>query len=186
VAIGDTWQNPAIRRCGSKRVFPTLAAAESRARRASLRAKRLLLAYLCPDCVFFHLGHAELVAELIPQQASIPHPVKLCAYCNLRHVSDSKVQEEKADLARYCSRSANAWLLCYNAALPDSKTHIEVLMPELLRLTELLIRAPGTSFILARLQTSNTASAFTCEGPRKGENDRREQLRTSTTGRTMP
>jgi len=49
--------------------------------------------------VFFHLDYAELIR----QQASIPHPVKLCAYCNLRHVSESKVQEGKADPALYCS-----------------------------------------------------------------------------------
>jgi hypothetical protein len=121
VAIGDTWQNPAIRRCGSKRVFPSLAAAESRARRASLRAKRLLLAYPCPDCGFFHLGYADLVAELIPRQAPIPHPVELCAYCNLRHVSESKVQEEKADPARYCSEDCQ----CLAALLQRSHDRLK-------------------------------------------------------------
>jgi hypothetical protein len=96
-----------------------MAAAESSARRASLKAKRLLLAYLCPDCEFFHIGPARSVLRLV----RIPDPIRLCTYCRLRPVSKSETQKGEAAQFYYCSKSCQrvaALLLSIRARLKNS------------------------------------------------------------------
>jgi hypothetical protein len=55
-----TWQNPAhLHRCQGKRRYSSMHKAEIEADRASDRAGELIIAYRCPDCRKFHVGHAD-------------------------------------------------------------------------------------------------------------------------------
>ena len=55
------------RRCEGKAAYPSMRKAEFRAERVSIREGELIIAYDCPDCGRFHIGHADLSQKLARQ-----------------------------------------------------------------------------------------------------------------------
>lgn len=72
------WTNPLTRlRCGSKAPYRSMRAAEAKAERASMRAGELIIAYECPDCGRFHIGHADL-SQRLAHKVRVPR----CRVCD--------------------------------------------------------------------------------------------------------
>jgi predicted RNA-binding Zn-ribbon protein involved in translation (DUF1610 family) len=59
MGIRGQWKNPATRRCDPKVAYPRNSTAERMAQRASRKTGQLIIAYECPDCGQFHIGHAD-------------------------------------------------------------------------------------------------------------------------------
>jgi predicted RNA-binding Zn-ribbon protein involved in translation (DUF1610 family) len=75
--ISGTWSNPAARRCDSKHAYFKMSPAESNANRATKRTGELIVAYECPDCGRFHIGHADL-AERLAREVHVDFPCLQC------------------------------------------------------------------------------------------------------------
>src|ERR1700744_6386301 len=58
VPIDGEWHNPGISRCYGKVRFKRIETATEVAARMSLKTGEVLIAYQCPDCLRFHVGHA--------------------------------------------------------------------------------------------------------------------------------
>ena len=98
--IWGEWQNPALRRCDSKRAYRSLKLAAAQAEQASNRTGELIIAYTCFDCGAFHIGHADLSQQLA-------HDVLLepgCRRCG-QTIPEARKRQARAYSAQaiYCS-----------------------------------------------------------------------------------
>jgi hypothetical protein len=76
---GGTWRNPvALRRCKEKRPYRSLSEAEVFASRASARSGALIIAYECPDCGRFHIGHADRAQLIVRGERCAPSCKQCC------------------------------------------------------------------------------------------------------------
>jgi predicted RNA-binding Zn-ribbon protein involved in translation (DUF1610 family) len=66
--IYGEWTPPSEKRCDRKRFYYTMHKASEVAARQSLQTGHLLIAYECPDCGAFHVGHADRSQQIIRQQ----------------------------------------------------------------------------------------------------------------------
>ncbi len=83
------WTNPLTqRRCSGKQRYPDISTAEVRAEQASRKAGELIVAYECPDCSRFHIGHGDLSQRLARQPRS-----RVCVICS------GVVTDERAEQA---------------------------------------------------------------------------------------
>lgn len=69
--IYGEWHNPGIRRCYGKVRFKRIETATDVAARMSLKTGEVLIAHQCPDCLRFHVGHADPTQLLIRDLPSI-------------------------------------------------------------------------------------------------------------------
>lgn len=69
--IYGEWNNPGIRRCYGKVQFRGAERATEVAARMSLKTGEVLVAYQCPDCLRFHVGHADHTQLLVRDLPSI-------------------------------------------------------------------------------------------------------------------
>ncbi len=75
---GSEWKNPAhLRRCHGKRGYSSMRKAEVQAKRASAKSGDLIIAYTCIDCVYFHIGHADLSQQIVRR----PLAERPCQHC---------------------------------------------------------------------------------------------------------
>lgn len=83
VPINGTWTNPAKRRCDSKVPYRYIASAEKVARKASMRVGELIIAYECPDCGAFHIGHADQSQIIVRREPDVRRFVlpTTCPHC---------------------------------------------------------------------------------------------------------
>lgn len=75
--ISGTWSNPAARRCDPKQVYIRIKAAELAAKKASEETGDLIIAYQCPDCGRFHIGHADS-SQRLARKAHMDRPCQQC------------------------------------------------------------------------------------------------------------
>ncbi len=76
-SITGTWENPAASRCDPKRAYTKASSATIAAEKASKRTGELIIAYQCPDCGSYHIGHADL-AQRLAREVHVDLP---CQYC---------------------------------------------------------------------------------------------------------
>jgi hypothetical protein len=115
--IRGKWRNPALVRCMYKKTYSSGWEATISARRASKRAGKLIISYVCPDCGGWHIGRADKDQIIVRQR---PAPLKdsdapktatssalplICPRCS------SAIPEERRSAAEqtgtptvYCSR----------------------------------------------------------------------------------
>lgn len=122
--INGAWFNPGIVRCYRKKRYPSWDLAEIAADKASQRTGELIIAYECPDCHKFHIGHADKSQLIIrqptePRKAVPTDPAVLptaCIRCG-NSISEErrKAAEQSRTVSFYCSRkcqqkaSQKAW-----------------------------------------------------------------------------
>ncbi len=78
--IYGEWTPPSEKRCDRKRFYYTMRKASDVAARQSLQTGHLLIAYECPDCGAFHVGHADRSQQIIRQRQDEKLP-RTCARC---------------------------------------------------------------------------------------------------------
>jgi hypothetical protein len=64
-SITGTWINPAhLKRCEGKVKYRAMSKAAKKAEIASYREGALIHAYPCPDCGYYHIGHADISQQM--------------------------------------------------------------------------------------------------------------------------
>jgi hypothetical protein len=99
----QAWQNPAhFQRCAGKRRYFSMRKAEIAADRATDRARELIIAYQCPDCEKFHIGHADTAQLLARDGQRAP----TCLFCD-QPISLARREKATANGSEitYCSRA---------------------------------------------------------------------------------
>jgi predicted RNA-binding Zn-ribbon protein involved in translation (DUF1610 family) len=97
------WQNPAhFSRCKGKRRYSSVAKAEVGAEQASGSTGELIIAYECPDCGRFHIGHADKAQLLARNNLSAP----VCTHCGqgIPRSEEPEANKSRSD-AVYCSET---------------------------------------------------------------------------------
>jgi len=99
--INGELNNPALRRCDQKRAYSSMKVAEVQACKATSRTRELIIAYECPDCGQFHIGHADRSQQL----ARMPRTPSLCKFCKMVPIPEWKKQKAANynSVALYCS-----------------------------------------------------------------------------------
>ena len=105
--IIGTWTSPADRRCDCKVPYRYITTAEKAARKVSQRTGELIIAYECPDCGCFHIGHADKSQIIVREQQAIhrSHLPSSCPHCG------SPIPEERR---RASVASGNPNVYCSN------------------------------------------------------------------------
>lgn len=75
--ISANWEKPSLRRCDRKRPYLIMRETEIAAEKVTVKGGRLPIAYTCPDCGSFHIGHADQSQ----QRARLPHVDLPCQNC---------------------------------------------------------------------------------------------------------
>jgi predicted RNA-binding Zn-ribbon protein involved in translation (DUF1610 family) len=85
----------------SERTYSSMKVAEVQACKATSRARELIIAYECPDCGQFHIGHADRSQQL----ARMRRTLSLCKFCKVVPIPESKKQKAAKynSVALYCS-----------------------------------------------------------------------------------
>ena len=108
------------RRYNGKAAYSGMLKAESRAESASGRAGALIIAYECPDCGRFHIGHADLSQRL----AREVHVDRGCLRCGSPiHEALRQKAKQWGSPSLYCSA------LCRREAAQERRTQQRKQLP---------------------------------------------------------
>ena len=67
-------------RCEGKKLYRTGDVADRRAESASRRTGHLILSYKCPDCGYWHIGHADQAQQRVRNLKQTSH-LRFCTIC---------------------------------------------------------------------------------------------------------
>ena len=108
--INGEWFNPGTVRCYRKRRYTSWVLAETAAEKASLKTGELIIAYECPDCHKFHIGHADKAQQIIREPALVPADLlpTLCPRCGQPIAEERRLAAmESGNFNVYCSRKCS-------------------------------------------------------------------------------
>lgn len=71
--INGRWTSQAPRRCHGKRRYRSFEQAPRAAEQRSNATGDLIISYQCPDCMFFHIGHADR-SQILARQSNSDNP----------------------------------------------------------------------------------------------------------------
>ena len=103
--IYGEWTNPGIRRCYGKIRYKQIEKATQVAERMSMKSGEILIAYQCPDCLRFHVGHADHTQLLV-----FNLPAVCCFRCKgpITRAQKLKAMETWDGIHAYCSEKCEA------------------------------------------------------------------------------
>lgn len=108
--IDGEWRNPGVVRCYRKKRYPNWVLAEAAAEKASVRTGELIIAYECPDCGKFHIGHADKAQQITRQPPVVPAALlpTLCPRCGQPIAEERRLAaKESGNFNVYCSRKCS-------------------------------------------------------------------------------
>lgn len=103
--IYGEWTNPGVTRCYGKIRYKQIEKATEVAERMSLQSGEILIAYRCPDCLYFHVGHADYTQLLV-----FDLPAACCFRCKgpVTLAQKLRAMETWDGIHAYCSDKCEA------------------------------------------------------------------------------